>query len=47
MRRGQAMLEYLLVFAAMLVAVFAVIYLINATKRGCYRAVTLVASDFP
>lgn len=47
MRRGQALTEYLIVFAALLVAVFAVIYLIRETKKGCRRAITLVASDFP
>ena len=47
MRRGQAMTEYIIVFTAMLVAVFAVFYLIHATKRACKRTVTMVASDFP
>ena len=47
MRRGQAMTEYIIVFTAMLVAVFAVFYLIHATKKACRRTVSMVASDFP
>ena len=44
---GQAMLEYVLVFAAMLLAVFALYGLVAATWRYADRTEGLVTSDCP
>ena len=46
-RRGQAMLEYVLVFAALLIAVFALYAFVRATWRYADRTENLVTSDCP
>ena len=46
-RRGQAMLEYVLAFVALLVAVFALYALVRAAWRYADRTENLVTSDCP
>ena len=41
------MVEYILAFCALLVAVSALGYLLDATRRGVVRTERLVASDYP
>ena len=46
-RRGQAMVEYMLAFAALLIAVFALYAFVRATWRYADRTENLVTSDCP
>ena len=46
-RRGQAMLEYVLAFAALLIAVFALYAFVQAVWRYADRTKNLVTSDCP
>ena len=46
-RRGQAMLEYVLVFAALLIAVCALCIFVRAAWRYADRTENLVTSDCP
>ena len=46
-RRGQAALEYVLVFAALLIAVGALYTLVRVTWRYADRTENLVTSDCP
>jgi hypothetical protein len=46
-RKGQAMLEYVLVFAALLGLVLVSGYLLSATKQTVFRSERLVGSDYP
>ena len=46
-RRGQAMLEYVLAFAALLIAVFALYAFVQAIWRYADRTENLVTSDCP
>ena len=46
-RRGQAMLEYVLAFAALLIAVFALYAFVQAVWRYADRTENLVTSDCP
>ena len=47
MREGQAMLEYLLALASMLVVVGILWGLVHVTVRYAERTENLVASDYP
>ncbi len=46
-RKGQAMLEYVLCFLALLVVFVAVGYLVRATKASVHRTENLISSDYP
>ncbi|MGN0876082.1 MAG: hypothetical protein ACI4TC_02315 [Kiritimatiellia bacterium] len=46
-RRGQTMVEYVLTFAALLVVLGALGYLLSATRRSVVRTESLVSSDYP
>lgn len=46
-REGQTMLEYVLTFTALLVAIGALGYLIRATKSSVVRTERLVGSEYP
>jgi uncharacterized protein (UPF0333 family) len=46
-RRGQAMLEYVLAFCALLVVVGAMTYLLSAARKSVVRTESLVSSDYP
>lgn len=46
-RRGQTMLEYVLVFLALIVAVGALGYLVKAARSSAVRTERLVGSDYP
>ena len=46
-RRGQAMLEYVLAFAALLISVFALYAFVQAIWRYADRTENLVTSDCP
>ena len=46
-RRGQAMIEYVLAFAALLIAVFALYAFVQAVWRYADRTENLVTSDCP
>ena len=45
--RGQAMLEYILATAALLVVVTVMSCLVRATRNSVYRTERLVSSDYP
>ncbi len=47
MRRGQAMLEYVLTFAALLIVVGAMGWVVVAAQRASERTANLVSSDYP
>jgi len=47
MRRGQAALEYVLAFAALLVVVTAMGYVVSAAVESANRANALVRADYP
>ncbi len=47
MRRGQALLEYVLVAASLLVVVAILSVLVHVTIRQAIRVETLVSSDTP
>lgn len=46
-RSGQAMLEYVLVFAALIVVVWALGYFVSAARRSARQTAELVTSDYP
>ena len=46
-RKGQAMIEYVLAFVALLIAVFALCAFVRATGRYANRTEDLVTSDCP
>ena len=46
-RRGQTMVEYVLIFTALLVVIGSLTYLLGATKRAVVRTERLVGSDYP
>ena len=46
-RRGQAMIEYVLAFVALLIAVFALFAFVQAVWRYADRTENLVTSDCP
>ncbi|MBQ6140259.1 MAG: hypothetical protein IJI54_03150 [Kiritimatiellae bacterium] len=46
-RRGQTMVEYVLTFCALLVALGAIGYFMRATRHSVVRSERLVASDYP
>ena len=46
-RSGQAMLEYVLVFAALIVVVFALTCFVRAARAESKRTAELVTSDYP
>ena len=46
-REGQTMLEYVLTFAALLVAIGALGYLVRSTKSSVVRTERLVGSEYP
>ena len=47
MRKGQAMIEYVIVLAMMMVAVAAMTFLVRAARNSSNRTARLVASDSP
>ncbi len=46
-RKGQTMIEYVLTFSALLVAVGALIYLVKVTRASVVRTERLVSSEYP
>ena len=46
-RRGQAALEYILVFVALLGLVFALGFLVRAARSSSERTATLVGAEYP
>ena len=46
-RAGQTMLEYVLTFSALLVAIGALGYLVRSTKSSVVRTERLVGSEYP
>jgi uncharacterized protein (UPF0333 family) len=46
-RNGQATIEYILVFAALLGLIAVSGYLLSASTRTVYRSERLVGSDYP
>jgi uncharacterized protein (UPF0333 family) len=46
-RKGQALLEYVLALAAMLVLVAVMGFFVSAARTSAIRAETLVSSDHP
>jgi len=46
-RRGQAALEYILVFVAILAVVSALGFLVRAARSSSERTATLVAAEYP
>lgn len=46
-RSGQAMLEYVLVFAALIAVVWALGYFVDATRNSAKQTAKLVTSDYP
>lgn len=46
-REGQTMLEYVLTFTALLVAIGALGYLVRSTKSSVVRTERLVGSEYP
>ena len=46
-RRGQAALEYILVFVALLGLVFALGFLVRAARSSSERTATLVSAEYP
>ena len=46
-REGQTMLEYILTFTALLVAIGALGYLVRSTKSSVVRTERLVGSEYP
>lgn len=47
MRKGQAMVEYMLAFGALLVVVAAFWRLVGATRHNVVRTESFVSSDYP
>jgi uncharacterized protein (UPF0333 family) len=46
-RSGQATLEYILVFVALIAVVWALEYFVSATHRSAQQTAELVTSDYP
>ena len=46
-RSGQATLEYILVFVALIAVVWALKYFVSATHRSAQQTAELVTSDYP
>jgi len=46
-RSGQAALEYILVFAALIGLVVALEYFVSAARKGAKQTAELVTSDYP
>ena len=46
-RSGQAMLEYVLVFVALIAVVWALGYFVSATRKSAKQTAELVTSDYP
>ncbi len=46
-RRGQTMVEYVLVFGALVVVVGALAFLLSATRSAVVRTEGLVSSEYP
>lgn len=46
-RSGQAALEYILVFAALLSVVWALGHFVSAARKGAKHTAELVTSDYP
>ena len=46
-RKGQTLVEYVLVFSALLAVVGSLTYLLGATRRAVVRTESLVGSDYP
>ena len=46
-RSGQAMLEYVLVFTALIAVVWALGYFVSAARRNARQTAELVTSDYP
>ena len=46
-KAGQAMLEYVLVFVALIGVVWALTYFVTAARRESQRTAELVTSDYP
>ena len=46
-RSGQAVLEYILVFWALIVVVGALEYFVSAARRSAQKTAELVTSDYP
>ena len=46
-RRGQTILEYVLTFSALLVAIGALGYLVRSTRTTVVRTERLVGSEYP
>jgi uncharacterized protein (UPF0333 family) len=46
-RSGQAALEYVLVFVALIAVVWALGYFVSAARKGAKQTAKLVTSDYP
>ena len=46
-RSGQAALEYILVFVALIAVVRALEYFVSAARRGAQQTAEMVTSDYP
>ena len=46
-RSGQAALEYVLVFVALIVVVWALGYFVSASRKSAKQTAKLVTSDYP
>ena len=46
-KKGQALLEYVLALLALLVVVTVMVYLLRATRSSVTRTETLVSSEYP
>ena len=46
-RSGQAMLEYVLVFVALIAVVWALSYFVSAARKNAKQTAELVTSDYP
>lgn len=47
MRRGQAMVEYVLALAALMLVVVVMGYLVRAGYRALHRTESMVSSEYP
>ncbi len=46
-KSGQAALEYILVFVALIAVVWALGYFVSAARRGARQTAEMVTSDYP
>ena len=46
-RSGQAAVEYVLVFVALIAVVWALGYFVSAARRGAQQTAEMVTSDYP